>query len=606
MHMPHSSSPFGLRRRPRATGGLLWALLLAFALTLAASATASAREPLFSKLASEPTTLRVGADSAVLPGGELLITGGEAGGGLAGSAEAFDPTTRHFQGLGSSPAVERARAMAATLADGEVLIAGGVGVERDGFGRRLALKSAELFDPVTGTFQAIPGELHTVRSGATATLLPNGKVLIAGGEANETPLASAELFDPGTDPSTGTFETLPSEMTVSRTLPTASALPSGDVIIAGGVHAAKALETAELFDPTNGTFAPLPAHMYVGRAGGVSVTLPGGNILLAGGTAGSSTEIFDPETQAFERVSGEMTGPRQQFVGAALPDGGVMLGAGQFTTAEVSIPLVAAAQISGAAFGDQPAGQSSATSKLVVTSVGPIPLAVTGATLGGADAASFHVTQETCPAVRLELNEACTIGVSFRPTGAGAASATLTLSDNEAAPAQIPLTGTGVARESAATGPAGTAGEAGATGPAGASGAAGPEGASGAAGIVGPTGSAGTPGRSGAQPQAATVRLLICTSSTTNVKHRQPRVQRCVSRLVARPSSFWTKLWTAKATVSSGGHTLATGTTTTLEGHTEFLSDTAGALRPGRYALVVTRGAGKHASTTHSTITVVG
>src|SRR5689334_19982059 len=82
---------------------------------------------------------------------------------------------------------------ATLLRNGKVLVAGGM--SRNG----VWLDSAELYDPATGRFTPI-GRLHAQRAGATATLLPNGKVLIAGGnEGSGASLASAEVYDPGTN-----------------------------------------------------------------------------------------------------------------------------------------------------------------------------------------------------------------------------------------------------------------------------------------------------------------------------------------------------------------------------------------------------------------------
>src|ERR1700683_3382482 len=91
----------------------------------------------------------------------------------------------------------------------------------------------------TGTF-APTGSMTIARSGHTATLLPNGKVLIAGGYTGSVQLASAELYDPGTFAPTG-------DMTTPRAGNTAVLLPNGKVLIAGGL-------SAELYDPSTGTF----------------------------------------------------------------------------------------------------------------------------------------------------------------------------------------------------------------------------------------------------------------------------------------------------------------------------------------------------------------
>ena len=151
----------------------------------------------------------------------------------------------HASGSGSgtwtptgSLTVARARHTATLLPNGQVLVAGGFGSGGD-------LTSAELYDPSSGTWTTT-GSLNAARDSHTATLLPNGQVLVAGGESSGFgfggPLASAELYDP----SSGTW-TPTGSMTVARFAHTAALLPNGQVLVAGGQGSSGPLASAELY-----------------------------------------------------------------------------------------------------------------------------------------------------------------------------------------------------------------------------------------------------------------------------------------------------------------------------------------------------------------------
>jgi len=190
--------------------------------------------------------------ATTLADGRVLVAGGfdDRDGALA-SAVIFDPTKNAFSPTGSL-AEARGWHTATLLADERVLIAGG-GPPSWATGQGPFLASAELFDPTTGTFSPT-GSMTSRRTGHTATLLANGRVLIAGG--NDTDghgVASAELYDPRT----GTFSATGS-MTSARTFHTATLLTDGRVLITGGVtngSPAPSLASAELYDPRTGTFS---------------------------------------------------------------------------------------------------------------------------------------------------------------------------------------------------------------------------------------------------------------------------------------------------------------------------------------------------------------
>jgi hypothetical protein len=168
------------------------------------------------------------------------------------SAEVYDPKAGTFSPTGSLVHPSR-DADATLLADGRVLIVGGD--QGHDFESGQFLASAELYDPKTGTFSAT-GSMATARDFPTATLLADGRVLVAGGLTSSVTLASAELYDP----KTGTFSATGS-MATARCFPTATLLADGRVLVAGGdagpgFSSGNYLKSAEIYDPKTGTFSP--------------------------------------------------------------------------------------------------------------------------------------------------------------------------------------------------------------------------------------------------------------------------------------------------------------------------------------------------------------
>ncbi len=210
---------------------------------------------------------------------------------------------------------------ATLLPNGKVLIAGGFNATSK------YLSSAELYDPATGSFSPT-GSMGTNRSNHTATLLPNGKVLITGGYYTH---ASAELYNPAT----GSFS-FTGSMGTARARQTATLLQNGKVLITGGIDFNyKFLSSAEVYDPATGTFTPT-GSMGKPRISHTATLLPNGNVLITGGQTYfipigdylSLVELYDPATGSFS-PTGSMGYDRADHTATLLTNGNVLVTGGE-------------------------------------------------------------------------------------------------------------------------------------------------------------------------------------------------------------------------------------------------------------------------------------
>ncbi|MBL0314177.1 MAG: hypothetical protein IPP78_16055 [Holophagaceae bacterium] len=275
---------------------------------------------------SMPAT--AGQTATRLQDGRVLLAGGGSGvvtGGVElpqASTLTFNPVNGTFSG-GSVLGAARHQHSATLLPNGQVLIAGGQGLLDSNL---VPLSSAELYDPVANTFKST-GSMVNARSGHTATLLSDGKVLLAG-DARYNSTTGAEIYDPAT----GIFTSTRASMAIARRDLTATLLNNGKVLFAGN-------GSADLYDPATDTFTPMGSFdELVGSH--IATLLPDGTVLFAGGGrdggaygGGSSAYawLYDPINGTF-RDTGSMATPRQFHSATLLHNGKVLVAGGQYYT----------------------------------------------------------------------------------------------------------------------------------------------------------------------------------------------------------------------------------------------------------------------------------
>ena len=237
-------------------------------------------------------------------------------------AQATAPTWTNTSSLNTP----RSGYTATLLPNGKVLVTGGSNA--DGI-----LASAELYDPSTGTWSPT-GNLNAPHIYHSATLLQNGKVLIAGGGANscclEVPDNTAELYDPATG-----LWSLTGNLNARRFAHTATLLSNGTVLFAGGLGGGfSATSSAELYNPGTGTWS-FTGNLLGPRVGHAATLLQGGKVLVVGGCADAdcgfelgSAELYDPNTGAWTSTGGLSTSRYAGFTTTVLLNGNVLLAGG--------------------------------------------------------------------------------------------------------------------------------------------------------------------------------------------------------------------------------------------------------------------------------------
>jgi len=261
--------------------------------------------------------------ATLLPNGKMLAAGGQ---GICNacpapptaSTDLYDPVANTWV-AGASMATARESHTATLLPNGKVLVVGGL-IDKDQC--NCGTSSAELYDPLSNTWSSA-GAMSEPRFNHTATLFPNGKVLVTGGlTTHYVLLATAELYDPVTN----TWVAAGS-MALARESHTATLLPNGKVLIAGGGSTPLNTAAAELYDPVANTWVAA-GSMALARAAHTATLLQNGKVLVAGGSiaggATASAELYDAVTNMWT-PAGNMPHPHAFPTATLLPNGPVLV-----------------------------------------------------------------------------------------------------------------------------------------------------------------------------------------------------------------------------------------------------------------------------------------
>lgn len=253
------------------------------------------------------------------------------------------PSTNPWTSAGTM-STGRAVQTATLLGDGRVLVAGGFSGND--------LSSVDIYDPVNNSWSApVASSLATARDDFTATLLNNGKVLVLGGANAGAAVNTAELYDPI---SKAWSAAQPLPLGYGRIGFTATLLNNGNVLIVGGTNSGAFADTAFLYNPASDTWSPAgqldpvgDPNQFNARAYHTATLLANGKVLVTGGRNErlylKTAELYDPATNSWSSA-GSMAVPRESHTATLLPSGKVLVaggfndGTGDLNSAELYDP----------------------------------------------------------------------------------------------------------------------------------------------------------------------------------------------------------------------------------------------------------------------------
>jgi uncharacterized repeat protein (TIGR01451 family) len=280
-----------------------------------------------------------------LGAGRVLVAGGDSSGGSSialSAAEIYDPNGINKWSSVAIMSQQRAEHTATLLNDGRVLVAGGKAFFSAFSAANSVTAEAEIYDPVSNSW-ATAGPLATPRTKHTATGLRDGRVLVTGGWNTSTVFDTAEVYDlaiNGWSPA-GTMGT-------ARRDHAAILLPDsgGRVLVVGGTSSNSGsptpLPTAEIYDPATNSWTPVQPMNFARRLH-TATLLQDGRVLVVGGGGGSESEVYDPVTNNWTLTGSSVLSDSLEHTATLLADGRVLVAGGQFgntrSSAEVYDPV---------------------------------------------------------------------------------------------------------------------------------------------------------------------------------------------------------------------------------------------------------------------------